>query len=164
MGGTASTAGGGEPRASGPVRPEEEWVLENVLFFDPSKETSQREGGNSTTRQLYQLLPNPLLTCLPALTDSYLAEYAHRTIGASLLQESDFRSFTSTHKQTDKHVGNKQKLMTHFFCCFWLLSAFSFGGVQGAHSQEVYSQPSEAAKSKFPGFLQHSRQTSGVSP
>ncbi|CDJ59646.1 hypothetical protein, conserved [Eimeria maxima] len=44
MGGTASTAGGGEPRASGPVRPEEEWVLENVLFFDPSKETSQREG------------------------------------------------------------------------------------------------------------------------
>ena len=49
MGGAASTAGGSEPRASASVRPEEEWMLENVLFFDPSKQTPQREGGDNRT-------------------------------------------------------------------------------------------------------------------
>ncbi|CDI84523.1 hypothetical protein, conserved [Eimeria acervulina] len=48
MGGAASTAGGSEPRASASVRPEEEWMLENVLFFDPSKQTPQREGALAT--------------------------------------------------------------------------------------------------------------------
>ncbi|CDI84713.1 hypothetical protein, conserved [Eimeria praecox] len=48
MGGAASTAGGGEPQGSASARPEEEWVLENVLFFDPTKQATQREGALAT--------------------------------------------------------------------------------------------------------------------